>query len=84
MRLPAASLRPFINRNPSLMGLLIICRRHQLMIPTAVIHIDGEDHNVVSSCVLYQLRRRIKAHGLTVEQSNIKGGGVMHFSQAET
>ena len=43
----------------------------QSAIPFTELYVDGENYDVVTLCVLYDRSRRVKAHGLGIEQAQV-------------
>jgi len=53
--------------------------RFDAIVPLAEINIDRPDLDPVRPRILHQLRRRVKTHGLGIEQGSGENGGVMAF-----
>src|SRR6267154_5140879 len=46
----------------------ILRRRFETAIPVGAIDIDGQDFDAMLLCIAHDLRRRIEAHGLAIDE----------------
>src|SRR3981189_2748609 len=57
----------------------ILRRRFETAIPVGAIDIDGQDFDAMLLCIAHDLRRRIEAHGLAVDEGRRKNIRIVAF-----